>query len=421
MKKLNTKTLSLLFITVFLIVTSILYQHQKESTIKEAQKRMDIFMKKWKALFDYVEIDQKNSIYKLQNSGVLDKDYFDPHILSFTFIARNVQDIYEKIETTNNITPYKYRLAATNPRNPVNKATKDEAAILEKFRNNMMDKYTKITTKDEKRYFTSYTPLDRTDGSCMRCHSDPKLAPKDLVDRYGSIAGFGEKIGNIRAMIILEIPIDEIEKEAFNNFILTLLVILFIFIGFFIIITLLIKKDAELEKINEFLEKTSNTDGLTNISNRRYFDNFIKQQWALMNRNKKPISLILCDIDFFKLYNDTYGHQSGDTCLISVAKAISKTLNRTNDLVARYGGEEFVIVLPEVDNEGAIHIAQLIRKSVSDLNIVHEKSSISSHLTISLGVSTVIPTKESSYETLIENADKLLYTAKKEGKNCVIS
>ncbi len=251
MKKLNFKILSLLFITIFLVITSVLYQHQKESTIKEAQKRMDIFMKKWKALFDYVEIDQKNSIYKLQDSGKLDKDYFDPHILSFTFIARNVQNIYEQIELKNNITPYYYSLAATNPRNPANKATKDEALILEKFRKNEIKNFSEITTKDKKRFFTSYMPLDRTDKSCMRCHSDPNIAPKDLVDLYGSVAGFGEKVGDIRAMIILEIPIDEIERETFSNFILTLGVILSIFIGFFIFIYILYKKEINLQNERE--------------------------------------------------------------------------------------------------------------------------------------------------------------------------
>ena len=251
MKKLNIKIVSLLLITIFLISTSVLYQHQKESTINEAQKRMDIFMKKWKALFDYVEIDQKNSIYKLQESGVLDKDYFDPHILSFTFIARNVQNIYEQMELKNNITPYYYSLAATNPRNPANKASKEEALILEKFRKNEIKNYSEITTKNKKRFFTSYTPLDRTNKSCMKCHSDPNIAPKDLVDLYGSVAGFGEKVGDIRAMIILEIPIDEIEKETFNNFILTLTVILSIFIGFFIFIYILYKKDIKLQNERE--------------------------------------------------------------------------------------------------------------------------------------------------------------------------
>lgn len=421
MKDIKLRTLAFLFLTIFLIITSLLYQQQKTKTIHEAEKRMDIFMKKWQALFDYVEITQKNAIYKLQEKGILDKDYFDPHLLSFTFIARQIQLRYQEIEQEQGTIPYFYRLAATNPRNPSNKATAHEEAILNKFRNNEITSFYEIADKDGINFYLSYKPISRTDKSCMRCHSIPTRAPKDLVKRYGEIAGFGEKIGDIRAMIVIEIPINKIEKEARKEFVTTSIIILFIFIGSFIFISILIRKERELRKINRELKAISNTDGLLNIANRRQFNEYLETQWRLMFRVNSSISLILCDIDFFKLYNDTYGHVAGDECLKNIAKTIATTVKRPTDLVARYGGEEFAIILPGTTNEGAVYIAELIRKAIFDLKIFHIESKVSPFVTLSLGVSTMIPQKDSTSEILIKTADHFLYNAKNRGRNCVNS
>ncbi len=422
MKVTNQKMFFVVSLIAFLSVTFVLYQQQQEATINEAEKRIDIFMKKWKALFDYVETEQKEAIYELQEKGVLDENYFSPHVLSFTYIARQVQLRYEKIEQENGITPYYYRLAATNPRNKANKATEHEAIILNKFRAGELSRYTEIKEKDGKRFFLNYTPIDRTDKSCMKCHSNPDKAPKDLVTRYGPVAGFGDKVGGIRAMVIMEIPIDEIEKEALNNFALTSAVILFIFVSAHMFITVLIRKERELEELNTALVEISNTDGLTGISNRRLFDQHLEQQWRTMKRNKGSISLLFCDIDNFKIYNDTYGHIAGDECLCAIASAIAKKTNRPTDLTARYGGEEFAVILPDTKLDAATQIAESIRQAVVDLNILHEKSETSSCVTISIGVATMKLARDTGpYDKLIQNADKLLYSAKKMGKNQVAS
>lgn len=138
-----------------------------------------------------------------------------------------------------------------------------------------------------------------------------------------------------------------------------------------------------------------------------------------MTREQQPLSLILCDIDYFKLYNDTYGHQAGDSCLKQVAGAISRALKRPADLVARYGGEEFAVIMPNTNDAGAIQIAQKLRFEVHQLMIPHAASAVSEYITLSLGVASTIPNQELSAENLIAAADDALYEAKKQGRNQV--
>ncbi len=169
--------------------------------------------------------------------------------------------------------------------------------------------------------------------------------------------------------------------------------------------------------VNQELQRLANLDGLTGVANRRRFDEYLLQQWNCLARERRDLSLILCDIDYFKGYNDYYGHQAGDTCLIEVAKAIKNTLKRPADLITRYGGEEFAVVLPNTHPDGAHQVAELIRENVKCLKIAHEGSQISQYITLSLGVSSQIPIAGMSMERLIADADKALYISKKEGRD----
>ncbi len=184
----------------------------------------------------------------------------------------------------------------------------------------------------------------------------------------------------------------------------------------------------KLEMANQELERLASVDSLTMVANRRHFDRFLEIEWKRTNRNDLPLSIIICDVDFFKAYNDTYGHQEGDTCLKKVADIIIQNVSRSTDLVARYGGEEFVVVLPETEREGAVHIAEKIRQSIKDAAIVHQGSKVSNCLTISCGVATRKSSQfgdnsESKPSDLIREADLALYQAKSQGRDrvCVYS
>lgn len=160
-------------------------------------------------------------------------------------------------------------------------------------------------------------------------------------------------------------------------------------------------------------------DGLTQIPNRRRFDEHLKEQWQLMAERQLPLSIILADIDYFKQYNDTYGHLLGDTCLKHVAQALQGTISHNDDLVARYGGEEFAVILPATDLSGAIAIATRMQSQIEYLQLPHACSSVSHYVTLSMGVASVIPCLDQSPQLLVADADRLLYVAKQSGRNQV--
>ncbi|WP_413165787.1 PAS domain S-box protein [Capilliphycus salinus ALCB114379] len=175
--------------------------------------------------------------------------------------------------------------------------------------------------------------------------------------------------------------------------------------------------EEALRKANLELERLATLDSLTQVANRRYFQNYLEQEWKRLTREQQPLSLILCDVDYFKRYNDHYGHPAGDDCLIKVARAMQLAVKRPADLIARYGGEEFVIILPNTNLAGAIKVAEEIQEKIHQLGIPHAQSQVSQLVTLSLGVTSLIPGVEKTTAELIEVADTALYRAKKLGRN----
>ena len=181
-------------------------------------------------------------------------------------------------------------------------------------------------------------------------------------------------------------------------------------------------RTEELKRANEQLTQLSLRDAMTGIANRRMLDIYLKQEWRRAMRDQTPISFILADVDFFKKYNDTHGHQQGDQCLIAVAAVMQGQIQRPADLVARYGGEEFAVILPDTEAAGAAHMAEMLRRVVLDLRMEHT-SETGPFVTISLGLVTMIPPIEDGDDgmlLLFQRADQALYEAKKSGRNRLV-
>ncbi|WP_293251474.1 MULTISPECIES: diguanylate cyclase [unclassified Microcoleus] len=179
------------------------------------------------------------------------------------------------------------------------------------------------------------------------------------------------------------------------------------------------QQKRQLETVNRALQYLATYDSLTEVRNRRFFNDYLDTEWRRLAREEAPLSLIMCDIDYFKLYNDTYGHQAGDECLRQVAQVLQCSVKRSADLVARYGGEEFAIVLPNTDIQGAACVAEIIAQQVRGLQIPHAQSAVSEYVTLSLGVACCIPAPMSQPGTLIAIADESLYRAKAAGRDRV--
>jgi diguanylate cyclase (GGDEF)-like protein len=181
--------------------------------------------------------------------------------------------------------------------------------------------------------------------------------------------------------------------------------------------------ELELQIANRELRLLAHIDGLTKIANRRCFDAFLHQTWQRLGQTQQPISLLMLDVDFFKGYNDVYGHQLGDECLAQIAQAVQKIVSRPADLVARYGGEEFAVILPETSQKGAFRVAETIRNAILELLIPHHTSDACEYVTVSIGICSLIPDLNFSPDFLINQADQALYLAKHQGRNrcCVQS
>ncbi|MDD2741166.1 MAG: diguanylate cyclase [Rhodocyclaceae bacterium] len=182
--------------------------------------------------------------------------------------------------------------------------------------------------------------------------------------------------------------------------------------------TSLVVLARELDTANQELKRLSASDGLTGIANRRFFDDYLSREWRRARRDNASIALLMCDVDNFKAYNDTYGHQAGDDCLRQIAQTLTHMMERASDVVTRYGGEEFAIILPDTPMEGAAVVSEKIRLAIEALSLPHAGSP-QAFISISVGVAAMTPTPQSLLQTLIQSADRALYRAKSKGRNQV--
>lgn len=294
--------------------------------------------------------------------------------------------IGELADRKNNV---KFHLTSLNPIRPLNAPEKWESNALQLFENGVLKEYFGYNGEGKSTVFRYMAPLI-TEQSCLKCHEKQ-----------------GYKAGDIRGGISITFPVNLKTPWA--------LIVSHILIAL-IVSPLIFLFGRKLNQTMQTLEDLSNIDGLTQIRNRRYFDETLNREFLYSKRNKVPLSLAICDIDDFKSFNDEYGHQAGDDCLKLVAQTLNGILKRPGDVVSRYGGEEFGIILPNTNKSDVMVIGSLLHTKIESLNIPHKSSKIGPYLTISIGVATYYG-NEMSKDGFLHNADQALYKAKAGGKN----
>ncbi len=303
------------------------------------------------------------------------------------YMTRQISEIAEKQDIT-------FHITSLNPIRPENKPSPEEKASLQAFETGASE-IGKFIRNDAKDVFFYMAPLT-TKASCLKCHQEQ-----------------GYQVGDIRGGIRITMPFAvSIPLSALLAGHLAIGLV-----GLFGIIA----GGLRLQKAYNIIRKQAVTDSLTGVPNRRSFTEKISTEFKRSQRDQLPLSVILCDIDTFKAYNDTYGHGRGDLCLKRVSQHIKNSLKRPSDFCARIGGEEFIVVLPETSLAGAVKVAEKIRKNIEKAGIKHESSPVYGLVTASMGVASSENEDLSSYEQLVKNADLALYEAKKRGRNRVVS
>lgn len=400
---------SFLLLIGYLAIGGALYKYTHEYAVDQNKKKLDQLLLNQQALHSYLEDQLKPVIYKLKEENKLYNGFFNPKVLSFTYIARGIHQQLNLLRDEHNITRIDYKLATDNPRNPVNQASASELKLLNFFRENpAIQKYSSILHENDHHYIYYAMPVDPNKASCMKCHSTPDKAPAELLAQYGDTAGFGEAEGNIRAIISLKMPFDDELAEANHIFYLIMgMLTLFLLSLFSIVLYFMRRLDHQqqiIEEKNKNLSILAERDGLTNIYNRRSFDADLADRI-----NNHSLTLVIFDIDLFKQINDTHGHQVGDDVLKNLTALIRVNL-REEDQLYRIGGEEFAILTYKENIEDTKQLVSRLLEKVSehDFNIfqpIHISAGIAMH------------SEGDTPMGLFKRADDALYRAKEEGRN----
>ncbi len=405
-KSILVKTFFLL-IGIYAIILIITYTTFRSYAIEENEAKLQDLLMHNKALHTYVEGRLKPVFYKLKDLGKIEKGYFDPVVLSFTYMSRNIMNEYNKQRLKSNIETIEYKLAAKNSRNPINQATEEEIALLEKFNKGELEQYSRNFDKNGKNYIHYAMPVTKNAVSCMRCHGNPEDAPKSLINTYGDKAGFYEKLGDIRALISVTMPLNVELNKMYALFSVFAISLFIVFIIVYILIYYFVKK---LDNKDKILIDKANKDGLTKILNRHVFNKDMED--LIKSKNNMNRFLMIIDVDHFKEINDTYGHSVGDIVLVELCERISQNI-RKGDKFYRIGGEEFAILSTQTTQEDEVKFAHRIKNIISEIAFPNIGK-----LTISIGISK--QEVEDTYKRLFERADKALYSAKDSGRNTII-
>ena len=424
--KINKKPLywlAALLLVAYTIIVTVVYQQVRNTIIENTLDDLNQHILFQKSLRKYINTELKPVIYNLQKQQIISYDFFDPHVLSGTFISRKIYENFDESLDAKDMNSWKYRLAAKTPRNPINQATPAEIDLLNKFNNNPdLKNIHKIETINGEETLYYAAPFNPNDASCLRCHGDPKSAPKGLIERYGSQNGFHEKIGDIRAFISYRLNLSKSMAYANKTFAAISIIILAFAIIFYIIATwaylVAQKRKLLVAQQQEELEFVAHHDFLTKLKNRHCLNRDFSEQISAINKEALHYSnlwVIMLDLDFFKSINDDFGHDIGDLTLQKLGEILQQEVKNLEHAEAyRLGGEEFLIVIRNTDAKIINALYTDICDSIANIKI----QGLDRTVQLSAGA-TEVQLEEHQYD-ILKRVDNALYQAKEQGRNRLV-
>lgn len=416
----SRNTLLLLFVLfslAFAGLAVLFHRKSDEYAVGEARKQALNALLVHRAIHAYVTQIQRPEIYRLKDDHKLYPEYFSPLVMSFTYISRNIKDLLNLQREKQGMEPIYFKLASENPRNPINQADALESDLLRRMNREELQEYQDVVEVGGQEYLYLAVPIERSNPGCMKCHGEPRDAPRELVAMYGDKAGFHEDPRAIRAMISIRAPLAGVRADA-NRLADILTAVTFVVLSaiYALIAFFTLRIDAQQRRIlqqNAELSHLSVTDSLTGAANRLGLMGRLGELISASHRFQHPLAVLLLDLDHFKAINDRHGHPVGDRVLQDFVATLRANV-RGSDVVGRWGGEEFLIISPHMGLDNAIKLAEKLRLAIEQASFVQ-----GIRLTTSLGVAELAPGEQA--EGLIERADRALYQAKKNGRNRVVA
>ena len=412
------KLLALLFVLFGLVFTGMaVLSHQKSDdyAVGEAKKQALNVLLVHRAVHAYVTKIQRPEIYRLKEEKRLYQEYFSPLVMSFTYISRSIKDQLNAQREMHGMEPIYFKLASTNPRNPINTADAMEAGLLDRMNRNELQEYQEVAEIDGKKYLYLAVPIERSTPGCMKCHGEPKDAPRELIAMYGDTAGFYENASAIRALISIRVPLSGVLADADRMANILTLVAFLGLSGIYVLIAFFtFRIDVQQRRImsqNVELSRLSVTDALTGAINRLGLMGRLDEVASRSQRFGHPMSVLMLDLDHFKDINDRYGHPVGDEVLKGFVEVLRQNI-RASDILGRWGGEEFLVISPHLGLDSAVKLAEKLRQGIEEASL-----GTGIRLTTSIGVAEFVPTEK--VNELVERVDRALYAAKAGGRNRV--
>ncbi|MFK5892464.1 MAG: diguanylate cyclase [Pseudomonadota bacterium] len=410
--------LSVIFVLTFILLSISFHSYTEKYAIAEAEKLVQDSLLTHRAIHKYINTISRPELFRLKKEGLLYDDYFSPKTLSFTYTARGIKNFLNKERLKAGLPEIYFKLASNNPRNELNRTDEHERQLLKQMNDSEIEKYREvITDSDGNKFLYVAIPTLPITIKCLKCHGDPADAPKEMISLYPKAAGYYEKVGDIRALISIRIPLEghmqEGRKISTIFILITFFALLFIYLLIWYFIHRINKQHQIILDKNQELEHMATHDPLTGLANRRHFEGYAIGNITQGQRRDEKVAFLYFDLDNFKAINDDVSHHAGDLVLKILAERF-KVFIRKNELIARIGGDEFCMVIYGYKNNIELEntAQRLIKESTKPIMVGGMEIVIG----MSIGIATY-PENGKTYDEIMSAADDAMYKVKENSKN----